>query len=98
MICKWECPCANCNGTIHEGDDVFIVENDVLLRKDKLCRYCAWLTGVICECGEKKKREHKFCWNCKVAQEEAEGYRCKCGAYKKPQYATCYNCKTEVTQ
>ena len=96
MICNWATDCARCGGRMEEGDDIFFATG--LLGKEKICWTCAFMDGLVCECGNGKKQVYAKCWDCKREQEEADGTRCECGKYKKPEYGTCYTCKIGATQ
>ena len=94
MICKWARDCQHCTAHIEEGDDLYFVVN-VFEEREYICHWCAKAAGIACDCGNRKKTEHRTCWDCRVEQEKRDGWRCECGKSKKPQYPICYTCKQE---
>lgn len=47
------------------------------------------------DCGEFKKEEYEYCYQCSRSRAESEGRLCDCGAFKKPEYDQCYSCSND---
>jgi hypothetical protein len=95
MISNWATDCARCGTRIEEGDDIFFATGHLGVR-EKICWTCASMDGLVCSiCGEGKKQDRDYCYQCQRDYDVAEGFVCECGKYKKPQYAMCWTCKTE---
>lgn len=47
------------------------------------------------ECGEFKREEYEFCYNCKMRKAAENDELCECGNFKNPNYPQCFQCSQE---
>src|SRR5687767_9683464 len=94
MICKWATDCNRCGTRVEEEDEIYFAK-DHFGDREKICYTCAFMDGLLCDCGNMKKQDYAMCWDCKREKDEADGLVCECGRRKKADHMTCYTCKIE---